>query len=794
MLLSRESGTSSAGKQQLHVAYSSTAPILNGYFGSRQSSAQMAFQQNFEQFLMKQQSSAVNASPQGALQNTNAISQQGITASPNNALLHSFMSQSLNSVFKNYENYVLHEIRMENAALQEKLHQYALMEDEPGTNCTCNKEELCAAPAVDFTSPVLYLKLAAAFVLMFHSALFSGLTLGLLGLDLNSLSIVAKSDPNLRWRGYAKKIIPVRRNGNLLLCTLLLGNVSVNSLFSILTADLTSGLVGFLVSSALIVIFGEIAPQATCSRYALPIGYYTLPIVMVFMFILFPIAFPLSLVLDIVLGQELGTLYNNEGLKELLDLHAQNQGTELISDSVNIMRGAIDFSTKTVGDIMTKLDRCFMMEIQQKLDIDTLTACWQSGHSRIPVYEGSMDNVVGVLFCKDLILLNPDEGIPLRTVLTFYGREALRVFEDTHLNTMLSMFKTGRSHLAIVQHIVHPEEGDPFYKTVGLVTLEDVVEEILQTEIVDETDQYRSNEDNDVMRTHRPNINMFAGRLRAQRLTPKQVIAVSSYLAQSSKFFQMLPEEVLQQLLGKSLVVSYKKADGVHLYRKGEGSDFFTLVLSGRVEVLSGEDNFQTELGPWSFVGMRALICSSFFPDFDAKVIADTQFLQIKREDFVQAVNTTLVQEEYFFLPSELSWITDISPEVETPTAPKAESSKRAKGLAKKLNSASDSDVDSVSDRPLLEPKATKTKPPPARKPTPLNGIKKKDDEKEQMRKSVSLGNVDIAVIAERRRTRKRGASLIQLVDDSSNEPFTDPPPPKTEEDKKSYTVLDDDE
>ena len=135
-------------------------------------------------------------------------------------------------------------------------------------------------------------------VLIFLSALFSGLTLGLLSLDKIGLQIVIGGD-DAEAAHYARAILPVRENGNLLLCTLLLGNVAVNAL---LMADMTSGLVGFLGSTILIVIFGEIIPQASCSRHPLMIGYYSLPLVKTFILMLCVIAYPLGILLDAVLG------------------------------------------------------------------------------------------------------------------------------------------------------------------------------------------------------------------------------------------------------------------------------------------------------------------------------------------------------------------------------------------------------------------------------------------------------------------------------------------------------------
>lgn len=101
-------------------------------------------------------------------------------------------------------------------------------------------------------------------MLIILSGLFSGLTLGLMGLDKVILSVfVEQPDQDEETRkqvDYAKRIVPIRKDGNLLLCTLLIGNVAVNAGLSILLAELTSGVMGFVLSTVLIVIFGEIGP------------------------------------------------------------------------------------------------------------------------------------------------------------------------------------------------------------------------------------------------------------------------------------------------------------------------------------------------------------------------------------------------------------------------------------------------------------------------------------------------------------------------------------------------------
>lgn len=241
------------------------------------------------------------------------------------------------------------------------------------------------------------------------SALFSGLTLGLMGLDKTGLEIVMEGDNEANAKA-AKIIYPLRKRGNLLLCTLLLGNVAVNALLSILMAELSSGLVGFLVSTFLIVIFGEIVPQALCSRYALQIGSRTVPIVRVITFLLFPIAFPLAFILDKALGQELATTYSSAEMLKMLQIHVQEEVID--PDTAVAMTGALTFKNMTVAEVMTPLKNAFLLDVDEKLNFETIAKIFKTGYSRIPVYEVSQvrstdgdSNNTTLLLLLQLILL-----------------------------------------------------------------------------------------------------------------------------------------------------------------------------------------------------------------------------------------------------------------------------------------------------------------------------------------------------------------------------------------------------
>uniref|UniRef100_A0A915K4M3 CNNM transmembrane domain-containing protein n=1 Tax=Romanomermis culicivorax TaxID=13658 RepID=A0A915K4M3_ROMCU len=215
----------------------------------------------------------------------------------------------------------------------------------------------------------LWLQITIILVLLILSGIFSGLNLGLMALDKTELKIILKvGDP--REREYAKKIYPIRKSGNYLLCTLLLGNVVVNSTISILFDDLTTGLIAVIFSSLGIVIFGEIVPQAVCSRYGLAVGAYTFWITRFFMVLTFPLSYPISKVLDKALGEEVRQVYNRERLLELIRLSKEEQAADLgTCQEVQIVTGALELSKKTVGEVMTPIGDVFMLSSDVMLGV-----------------------------------------------------------------------------------------------------------------------------------------------------------------------------------------------------------------------------------------------------------------------------------------------------------------------------------------------------------------------------------------------------------------------------------------
>lgn len=310
-------------------------------------------------------------------------------------------------------------------------------------------------------------------VLVLFSGLFSGLTLGLLSLDTQTLKRRAKHG-DLE----AKAIYPVRKQGNLLLTTLLLGNVAVNTTLSIFLGTLASGIMAGIMATTLIVLFGEIIPQAVISRYALWFGAKTLWFTKLAMFIAYPVAQPIALVLDYFLGNELPTTYSNNELMDIISEHEDSEHSPIDEDEERIMHGALRFSHMRVREVMTPEPEVLMYEKNQRLSQAFFAEVNNSGFSRIPVYSGNRSNIVGILYVKDLLI--EQDGVALHETTEAFDTGFIQVKGSDLLDVVLGRMLKRRQHLAIVKN-----KNNQF---LGVITMEDVIEEIIQQEIEDEDD------------------------------------------------------------------------------------------------------------------------------------------------------------------------------------------------------------------------------------------------------------------------------------------------------------------
>jgi magnesium and cobalt transporter len=161
---------------------------------------------------------------------------------------------------------------------------------------------------------------------------------------------------------------------------------------------------------------------------------------------------------------------------ELMETLADAEQRELIEPESRVMlEGVLRMADMSAGDVMVAAPRMDLLDINAPYD-ELLEVVIGTAHSRFPVYEGHRDRIIGILMAKDLLKLQRAPELNLRTLL----RPAVFVPESKGLNELLRDFRSNRNHLAIVI--------DEFGQTAGLITIEDVLEEIVG-EIEDEFDE-----------------------------------------------------------------------------------------------------------------------------------------------------------------------------------------------------------------------------------------------------------------------------------------------------------------
>lgn len=512
--------------------------------------------------------------------------------------------------------------------------------------------------------------------LLMLSGLFSGLNLGLMSLECTELKVLEKCGTESE-KKHARKIYPIRKMSNYLLCSLLLGNVLVNNSLTLLLDELTSGVIAVILSTFGIVIFGEIIPQAICSRHGLAIGAKTLWITKIFMFLTFPLSFPISKLLDFLLGEEIRTVYNRKRLMEFI--RVTKDYNDLHNEEVDIISGALELTKKTVADVMTKINDVFMVPITSVLNFETVSEIIKQGYSRIPVYDGEKDNVVALLNIKDLAFVDPDTETHLKTLCEFYNHPVNFVFEDTTLDVMLNEFKKGRSHLAFVRRVNNEEDGDPFYELIGIVTLEDVIEEILQSEIIDETDVLTDNrrkrvrKESQIKQDFSDFARLAGGDKKVTNISPQLALATYQFLTTSVEPFKNdhISEAVMKKLMAQDVYFKSKTCKDNHvpasniLFQAGKAADYFILILEGRCLVTVSKEKLVFETGPFSSFGLPVITVNTpeqvsgsstsinatdappfkaFIPDYTVVASGETVYMKVHYAVYLSARRATRLE------------------------------------------------------------------------------------------------------------------------------------------------------
>lgn len=307
------------------------------------------------------------------------------------------------------------------------------------------------------------------------SAVCSGLNIAIMALDPRDLKRKAKlGDRN------AKRVLPLRRSTHLTLSAILLTNVAAVSATSLVLESVFYGLIAGILATLLTVIFGEIFPQAIFLRRALKVSARLAPLLRFMIIITYPIAKPLQLLLDSLFKEESGHLQSRRELGLMITEHLGSAQSELDDDEVEIIRGALQLSEKRVRDIATPVKDVYWLQPHTVIDGVRIDEIKASGRSRIPIFNKELTICFGVLLVKELVDIDFDKETPRVDELPLHPTQV--VGSMTALDTMFRKFIGAHTHLM-------PVERDD--RIIGIVTIEDLIEEIVGHEIEDETDHRR---------------------------------------------------------------------------------------------------------------------------------------------------------------------------------------------------------------------------------------------------------------------------------------------------------------
>ncbi|MEC9251322.1 MAG: HlyC/CorC family transporter [Pseudomonadota bacterium] len=278
-------------------------------------------------------------------------------------------------------------------------------------------------------------------------------------------------------------------DGESLLGSILLGNNLVNIAASMIVGQLFERMLGgnailwaTLVMTFLVLIFAEVLPKTYAlsnpDRFALAVSRPILLAVRVFAPIVAGVQFIVRGVLTLFGAKVEGPVLSaHDELRGTIELHHEEGG--VVKDDRDMLGGVLDLRDLTVDDIMVHRKSILMIDADRPAE-EIVSAALHSPHTRLPLYKDEMENITGVLHVRDLArALHEAEGDASQVDISAIRRDPWFVPETTEVLDQLNAFREKREHFALVV--------DEYGALMGLVTLEDILEEIVGT-IEDEHD------------------------------------------------------------------------------------------------------------------------------------------------------------------------------------------------------------------------------------------------------------------------------------------------------------------
>ncbi len=309
-------------------------------------------------------------------------------------------------------------------------------------------------------------------ILLLCSAFFSGSETAIF-----SLSKIRVKRLQLEKAGGAKLLARLLTKPRRLIISILIGNLLVNILASSISSSLAIDLFGkkgiaisIGVMTFLILTFGEITPKIIAIRNPEKISLMVVPAIAVINRILFPISKAFQFIADLITPlfsrriKPEKSQFTDEELRKTVEIGRREGVLDLKEEEM--LKGIFNFGDKAARNVVTPLKAIVAVDINTPLDT-IRSIIVKKELSRMPVFENNLDNIIGMLYAKDLIAAGQRGPFALRDIL----RKPFYVPEDIRLDELLRKFRANRIHMALVR--------DRKGKFVGLLTLQDLLEEII---------------------------------------------------------------------------------------------------------------------------------------------------------------------------------------------------------------------------------------------------------------------------------------------------------------------------
>ena len=340
--------------------------------------------------------------------------------------------------------------------------------------------DLCNGVTVTTPDLGAIVALVSVFLLLYASGFVSASEIAFFSLSPSDISEIEEEKHHSDQR-----IKSLLADSERLLATILISNNFVNVMIIMLCNYFFASVIDFgdakileflvitVILTFLLLLFGEIMPKIYSSQNSLSFSRHSAPVLSVLKVVFYPLSSLLvrsTFIVNRIAHKKPQTLSVNE-LSQALELTDKDE----ISEESNMLEGVIRFGEETAKEVMTSRLDIVDLDMDSTFS-EVLKFVIENGYSRIPVYKENRDNVKGILYIKDLLpYLDRGDDFDWHKLI----REAYFVPETKMIDDLLRDFQTNKVHMAIVV--------DEFGGISGLVTMEDVVEEIVG-EINDEYD------------------------------------------------------------------------------------------------------------------------------------------------------------------------------------------------------------------------------------------------------------------------------------------------------------------